>query len=43
MIRFSDLDAKNNLNWVLNEIKIKIAEIVTPTPNSAKEGENLKL
>ena len=31
IIRFSDLDVKNNLNWVLDEIKKRISKI-KPTP-----------
>jgi len=36
-IRFSDLDVKNNLNWVLNEIRAKM-ETLKPTPNPSQEG-----
>ena len=32
VIRFSDLDVKNNLSWVLDEIKCEIAKL-KPTPN----------
>ena len=42
VMRFSDLDAKNNLDWVLEEIKDKIKEI-EPTPSSSKEGRNNEL
>ena len=37
VIRFSDLDVKNNLDWVLEEIKDTI-ELLKPTPNPCKEG-----
>ncbi len=37
VIRFSDLDVKNNLGWVLNEIKNKIEQI-KPTPSPSQEG-----
>jgi len=39
VIRFSDLDIKNNLGWVLEEIKSKIKE-TEPTPNPSQEGKN---
>ena len=39
-IRFSDLDVKNNLNWVLNEISSKM-KTLKPTPNPSQEG-NIK-
>ncbi len=39
IIRFSDLDVKNDLRWVLEEIK-KIIWNIKPTPNSSKEGKN---
>ncbi len=42
VIRFSNLDAKNNLDWVLEEIKDKIKEI-EPTPSPSKEGRNNEL
>ena len=38
IIRFSDLDVKNNLNWVLTEIKQVISEL-KPTPNPSQEGK----
>ncbi len=38
-IRFSDLDTKNNLNWVLEEIK-KMILFLKPTPNPSQEGKN---
>lgn len=38
-IRFSDLDVKNNLNWVLEEIKNEI-ENIRPTPNPSQEGKS---
>ncbi len=38
-IRLSDLDVKNNLNWVLEEIKNEIKNI-RPTPNPSKEGKS---
>lgn len=37
VIRFSDLDVKNNLSWVLEEIQDKIKDI-KPNPNPSKEG-----
>ncbi|MEM9000639.1 MAG: DUF559 domain-containing protein [Bacteroidota bacterium] len=37
VIRFSDLDVKNNLDWVLEEIKKKIGQ-QKPTPNPSQEG-----
>jgi very-short-patch-repair endonuclease len=37
-IRFSDLDVKNNLNWVLEEIK-KMILFIKPTPNPSQEGK----
>jgi len=39
IIRFSDLDVKNDLRWVLEEIK-KIIWNIKPTPNPSKEGKN---
>ncbi len=36
-IRFSDLDVKNNLDWILEEIKNEI-ENIRPTPNPSLEG-----
>lgn len=36
IIRFSDLDIKNNLKWVLEEIRKEIEKL--PTPNPYKEG-----
>ena len=41
IIRFSDLDVKNNLDWVLNEIRSKIGKL-RPTPNPSKEGNKSK-
>ena len=38
VIRFSDLDVKNNLDWVLEEIKITI-ENLKPTPTPSQEGK----
>ncbi|MGB5370727.1 MAG: DUF559 domain-containing protein [Flavobacteriaceae bacterium] len=38
VIRFSDLDVKNNLNWVLDEIRNEIARL-NPTPNPSKGGK----
>ena len=38
-IRFSDLDVKNNLNWVLEAIKNEV-ENIRPTPNPSKEGKS---
>ncbi|NNL15388.1 MAG: endonuclease domain-containing protein [Flavobacteriaceae bacterium] len=40
IIRFSDTDVKNNLSWVLNEIKQTILEL-KPTPNPSQEGKEL--
>ena len=37
-IRLSDLDVKNNLGWVLKEIKNEI-ENLRPTPNPSLEGK----
>ncbi len=39
VIRFSDLDVKNNLSWVLLDIK-KTIKNLKPTPNPSKEGNN---
>ena len=39
VIRFSDLDVKNNLSWVLEEIEKAIIE-VKPTPNPSQEGKS---
>jgi very-short-patch-repair endonuclease len=36
--RFSDLDVKNDLNWVLDAIRNEIARL-KPTPNPSKEGK----
>lgn len=38
VIRFSDLDVKNNLNWVLEEIRI-VVEDLRPTPGPSPEGK----
>ncbi|MCG2462983.1 DUF559 domain-containing protein [Flavobacteriaceae bacterium F89] len=42
-IRFSDLDVKNNLGWVLGEIKNQIENIrpapKRPTPSPSQEGK----
>jgi very-short-patch-repair endonuclease len=38
VIRFSDYEVKNNLGWVLNEIKSEIKKI-KPTPNPSQEGK----
>ncbi len=40
VIRFSDLDVKNNLNWVLEEIEKTIANIKR-TPKPSQEGNTL--
>ena len=40
VIRFSDLDVKNNLAWVLKEIEKSIKK-VKPTPNPSQEGNSL--
>ncbi|AZQ57845.1 DUF559 domain-containing protein [Maribacter sp. MJ134] len=42
VIRFSDLDVKNNLDWVLKEIKIEI-EKLKPTPSPSQEGKSSEL
>ncbi|MFC4720855.1 endonuclease domain-containing protein [Geojedonia litorea] len=42
VIRFSDLDIKNNLGWVLEELKDTIKEI-DPTPNPSREGKRKQL
>lgn len=39
VIRFSDFDVKDNLSWVLEEIK-KGIENLKPTPNPSEEGKN---
>ncbi len=39
VIRFSDSDVKNNLSWVLNEIRDCIDNL-QPTPNPSEEGNN---
>lgn len=39
IIRFSDLDVKNNLSWVLEEIRNEI-ERIEPTPSPSQEGKN---
>lgn len=39
VIRFSYLDVKHNLSWVLEEIKKKIKDI-KPTPSASKEGKD---
>ena len=40
VIRFSDLDVKNNLSWVLKEIKKTLTEL-KPTPNPSQERKNI--
>ncbi|MEM1340315.1 MAG: DUF559 domain-containing protein, partial [Bacteroidota bacterium] len=42
VIRFSDLDVKNNLNQVLAEIRSEI-EKLRPTPSPSEEGKNVTL
>ncbi len=37
-VRFSDLDVKNNLRWVLEEIK-NTMEQVKPTPKPSREAK----
>lgn len=37
LIRFSDLEVKNNLSWVLEELKGEI-EKLKPTPGPSREG-----
>ena len=39
VLRFSDLDVRNNLDWVLEEIKHTI-EAIEPTPSPSKEGSS---
>jgi len=39
IIRFSDLDVKNNLPWVLEVLQDKIKQL-EPTPNPSQEGNN---
>ena len=39
VIGFSDLDVKNNLNWVLDEIK-NVITAMKPTPNPSEEGKS---
>jgi len=39
VIRFEDFDVKNNLSFVLEELKI-IVEELKPTPGPSKEGNN---
>jgi len=36
-LRFDDLDVKENMNWVMNEI-VEWIEANEPTPNPSKEG-----
>lgn len=40
IIRFSDLDVKHNLSWVLEEIK-KTIKCIEPTPSPSKEGKSV--
>ena len=40
IIKFSDLDVKHNLSWVLEEMKKTIRDI-KPTPNPSQEGKSL--
>ncbi|MEX0290712.1 MAG: endonuclease domain-containing protein [Flavobacteriaceae bacterium] len=39
VLRFSDLDVKNNLGWVLEEIRSEI-EKQRPTPGPSQEGKS---
>ena len=39
VLRFSDLDVRNNLDWVLEEIKHTI-EAIEPTPSPSQEGSS---
>lgn len=41
VIRFSDSDVKNNLSWVLSEIK-KYIDDSLPTPSPSREGNTEK-
>lgn len=40
MIRFNDSDVKNNLDWVLGEIR-KTIEQLKPTPCPSQEGKTM--
>ncbi len=42
LVRFSDLDVKNNLSGVLKELKREI-ENINPTPSPSKEGNTHEL
>jgi very-short-patch-repair endonuclease len=42
VIRFSDSDVKNNLSWVLSEIKSYINDSL-PTPSPSREGNDTHL
>jgi len=42
VVRFSDLDVKNNLGWVLTEIR-NVIGLKEPTPNPSQEGKRQKL
>ena len=43
VMRFSDTDVKNNLSWVLNEIRDEINRLILPTPNPSQEGKSKRL
>ena len=40
VMRFSDTDVRNNLSWVLNEIRDEINRLILPTANPSQEGKN---
>ena len=42
VIRFTNPDVKNNLSWVLDEIRKEI-EVMGPTPDPSKEGNTSPL
>jgi len=42
VIRFSDLDVKNSLGWVIDEIKVTINNL-KPTPNPSQEWRNIAI
>ncbi|CAN0602406.1 unnamed protein product [Ectocarpus sp. 12 AP-2014] len=43
VIRFSDTDVKNNLSYILAELKVQIESLKpkTPTPSPSQEGKTL--
>jgi len=42
VIRFSDIDVKNNIGWVLEEVNSEIDRL-KPTPSPSQEGKNTQL